>query len=438
MTRLILEEGGKRRAFKVGDGVITIGSGPNAALKLASGGVAELHAELVIQGGAVTLKPKPGVLPPKLGPKALTGDTPLAAGSVVTIGEAKLSIDPPEGGAAPAAAPAVTGGRAAPREKTVEKQEWQRSAREMHSSKGLKPAHMLIILVPLAIVGFFVFKKMAEQDAPNAFQAQTQYFRAVEMLKSGLAEQAQTEIDTISADAPRTPELQAQIEQLKLEIAEARRIGELEKVNKSGTQFLDTQLKNFEAQRMQGKVQSPTVRVFLKRLAEFERRWPQHPELEWVQRQKQIYSKMVDLKAPPTYEDVAFEVETLTWANPRDYKQAFAILQRFVESASADDRVKTQALMDKLTTARKEWYDDRTLQAQHEYKNNQVGKAVSWLLILATYSGDDEMEQTAAKRLLDFPRVDEHLRGYRDTRGDWWPAISANRTIAEWLKTNPL
>ncbi len=428
MTKLILEEGGKRRAFKVGDGVISIGSGPQAALKLTGAGVAELHAELVIQGGRVTIKPKPGVLPPKLAGRSLSTDAVVQPGVAIKIGEATLTVEPPEG--AQPAAPVKT--------KAAEKQDWQRSNRELYKSSGIKPAHMLILLVPLGIVGFFLFKKGAEQAVPASLSAQQQYFHAVDMYKSGMLAAAVADLDKIPKDADLPAELAGKIADLRAEIEQSKQLGDEAVANEAGTKFLDTQLKSFEQTRLQGKIDRPAARVFMKRIAEFERRWPNHPQIEWAQRMKASYSVMVDMSQPPTYADIAFEVETLTWANPRDYRQALGLLKRFADSADADARAKALALVDQKLKERKEWYEDRTQQAKFEYERNQVGKAVNWLLVLSTYTGDDEMERVAAQRLLDIPRLDEHLRGYRNSRPDWWPQIAGNPVIADWLKSHPL
>src|SRR5688572_20598631 len=127
MTRLVVEEGGKRRAFKVGDGVITIGSGAGATLKLASTKVAEIHAEIVVQGGAVTVRPRPGVLPPTLKGRAQSAEFKVPKGSTVVIGDAKLTVDPPDPAAAPVAPP------------PVEREEWQRTNRQLYKERGLKP-----------------------------------------------------------------------------------------------------------------------------------------------------------------------------------------------------------------------------------------------------------------------------------------------------------
>ena len=46
MARLIVEEGGKARRFKLNPGTLTIGSGESATLTLESSELAEVHAEL--------------------------------------------------------------------------------------------------------------------------------------------------------------------------------------------------------------------------------------------------------------------------------------------------------------------------------------------------------------------------------------------------------
>jgi hypothetical protein len=140
MTRLVVEEGGKRRAFKVGDGVITVGSGASATLKLASTKVAEVHAEIVVHGGVVTVRPKPGVTPPTLKGRAQSAEFTVPAGATVVIGDAKLTVDPPDPAQAPAPPP------------PPKREEWERSSRELYKDRGLKPQHILLIAVPILIV----------------------------------------------------------------------------------------------------------------------------------------------------------------------------------------------------------------------------------------------------------------------------------------------
>ena len=77
MARLILEEGGQRRAFRVNEGKLTIGSSESCTLTLASPDVAEIHAELEVHGEEITLRPRPGVTPPRVLGKAVSNPTRL-------------------------------------------------------------------------------------------------------------------------------------------------------------------------------------------------------------------------------------------------------------------------------------------------------------------------------------------------------------------------
>jgi len=103
MARLTLEEGGAARSFRVGDGVLTIGSGEGARLRLTSEGVAEIHAELEIQGERCVLRPKPGVLPPKLAGADVTEQREVPSGASIVLGGAVLRVEADEASAPPAA-----------------------------------------------------------------------------------------------------------------------------------------------------------------------------------------------------------------------------------------------------------------------------------------------------------------------------------------------
>ena len=112
MVRLVLEENGERRAFRLGEGTLSIGSGPDARLRLASAGVAARHAELEARGGQVFLRALPGVVPPTVGGRPVAGEVLIALGDSVAIGGARIWLEE-EARAAAASAPAVPGARGA-------------------------------------------------------------------------------------------------------------------------------------------------------------------------------------------------------------------------------------------------------------------------------------------------------------------------------------
>ena len=43
MSKLIVEEAGQRRQFKIGEGILSVGSGAEARLKLVSPDIADTH-----------------------------------------------------------------------------------------------------------------------------------------------------------------------------------------------------------------------------------------------------------------------------------------------------------------------------------------------------------------------------------------------------------
>ena len=93
MTRLIVDDGGARRAFKLNDGRLTVGCGEGATLRLTAEGVAEAHADLVIAEGRVRLAPRPGVLPPLVAGVPARGEIELKHDAAVKIGGATLTVE---------------------------------------------------------------------------------------------------------------------------------------------------------------------------------------------------------------------------------------------------------------------------------------------------------------------------------------------------------
>lgn len=470
MTRFIVEEGGKRRAFKASEGVITIGSGEKAMLKLASPSVAEVHAELVMKEGVVSLRLKPGVVPPQIGGKPAASEQLLALGTVLRIGEASITVAPDEGAVpsapqAPATQPAKAGvslakqpvapkpsakapipaGKPAAREK----QGWERSAREVHKDKSIKPLHMLLLLVPVAVIAFFLLKRGASQKIDDSLSGPQQVFLAEKAAQETVWDQAEEALAKIGDRSKLSTDLQARASEVDRKIKEGRAAGAVAAANSAGDKYLQSQLKNFEEQRLAGsKVDRSVVRVFLKRVAEFERRWPNHPDMDWVRRKKERYGPMVDLTKPGSYADIEFEVKSMTWDNPRNYREAFLVLNRWLEVAGGDERGKGLALLDKLIKERDEWFEDRLQEAAHQYKKGQLGQSIQWLCVLITFSGDEAMGDRAAEALIKFHGSDAptggtvdlraQLRGYRKELPDYWKVMEANRALAAWMRENPI
>ena len=447
MTKVIVEENGKRRGFKVGKGRLSIGSGESAKLKLASEDVAELHAEIQFaDDGRATLTCRPGVMPAKVRGVQKKGAIPMQHGVPVQLGAAQVKIEYDDealqgGGAkarsgSSAGARPVTrsgargGGRSSSRRGAEDDEERPRRA-----ARKQGPPTMLIVFPLLAIavvVGFFGLKTLLSTERPTGVDSARAYYNnAMRKFGDSQWDEAAWELSRIGEDDPVSPELAGLIQKLERDIAEQRVDSVEREHNAQGDDYLNTQLRKYESAYLKGVADRPKVRVFLKRCAVFVERWPTHSERGWVDRQIARYEGVVDLNQPPDYDDIAWEVKTLTWANPRDYKQAFQVLERFIDTtADPDQRSSAEALVQEKVAERAEWFDDRMQQARFEYDNGNYGKSVRWLVTFMKYTGDDEMATQAARRLVEFGSalgtedvLKPIYRGYRNQEPDTWTAL---------------
>jgi hypothetical protein len=238
-------------------------------------------------------------------------------------------------------------------------------------------------------------------------------------------------VDVAALDAATRAEYQAVL----AEYEAARAESDLAQHNMRGNVFLAQQLKNFEQNRLRGEARRPQARVFIQRCEEFKRRWPQHPELDWVERMEERFRPVAALDQPPTFEDIAFEAETLTWANPRDYRTAIPLVRTFAdEEASVDDRAKALVLLDELEAARQEWFDDRMQQARWEFERGNEGQSVEWLRILIVYTGDPQMSERAATELTRFEGLEGWLAAYRRDKPEAYAELAQNPVIADYIR----
>ena len=91
--RLILEENGETRRFKLNQGTLTVGSGENCTLKVTSEDVADVHLELRVDGEDVVVIPRKGVGPVKVGGIGLKSERKIVPGQKVAFGSAILRIE---------------------------------------------------------------------------------------------------------------------------------------------------------------------------------------------------------------------------------------------------------------------------------------------------------------------------------------------------------
>lgn len=445
MATLILEEGGKTRRFNLKEGKITIGSGERCTLRLESSDVAEVHAELELAKGGATLRLRKGVAPATVKGRKVSGELSMAHGVPVLLGGAKISVEfegkekatlvdrrnvrsRAEAAGARGKSPRPKGAHGRRAEPAGASAPAAGPSRIRARRKGV-PSWVIVI-------GIFLIGGVALKLSFNAIDAGTTdfdvsavYARAQRLADQGDLTGAQEALARAEGEE-LTPEWRAKYDEVQQTIDDRLDSARLATENQAGTEYLSTQLLRFEKDRLKGVPDPPKVRVFLQRLAYFQEHWPRHPEIPWAERMTERYSKIVDITQPKTFEDIAFEVKTLTWAMPRDYKKAFALLDGFVEEASGDDYDQVMALIEEKETERSEHFLDRILQAKHDWKKGEKGSAVEWLAQLVTKIGDPKMEDEAADLLLSLPGIEGPLAGYKEYRPEMFEALVQNEKVA--------
>ena len=194
MVRLILEEGGQRRAFKVNQGKLTIGSSESCTLTIASEDVAENHAELEIAGDVITLRPRKGVLPPMMFGQPVKGERSLTLGSEFTIGDAKFRIEDPDAPAQAAAQPGAgasrssrRGGKTVGTPKNVPQRRTGERTRPVATIERGMPSWLIVVLL-LGGVGITVIaytNYVGSQSQTGSDSPETTLGIAEDYLKSG-------------------------------------------------------------------------------------------------------------------------------------------------------------------------------------------------------------------------------------------------------------
>lgn len=438
MAILIVEEGGRARRFRLKDGRLTIGSGEAATLQLEDPELAEVHANLTVRGEEVLLE----FLDEAGGTYELETGEPFPLGAAVLTVQASAAESAPPAARQAAVRPAAAGteppASTRPRVQRGGSSSGRTRARSGGASRRQRPAKksggpwiMIGVLGALGFGGWKAFDSYAQYAGERGFDLQTSFRRVTASLEEADFNGALREYEKIDAQADIPDDWRAQFDELRLRAEAMKAAASSTQKNSRWTQeYLQPQLQRYEKEYLKGTPQREKVRVFLKRAQVFKENCPDHPEMDWVDRMVERYSRVVSLDDPPTYEDIAFETESLTWAKPRDYKKAFQILGDFIDGASGDDRARALSLFDELSEARQVHFEDRLAQAKYDYDKGRQGEAISWLSLLVVYIGDEDMADNAAGRLVQMPDIDAYLRGYAQSQPEVWERLSAHPKVA--------
>ena len=270
MARLVIEEGGKRRAFKVGDGILTIGTGAEARLKVSSPDVAEIHAEVQITGGKAVLRPRPGVMPPSIAGQPINGETSLAFGQEATVGSVRLWIEDenaPSTAPAPVAKPAAAGSpqrdQAVRREQAIAKAKKDGDRSVVQRTKprverGLPAGVIVMLILGGVVVAVFAGWKAFSSGGDDQGQlAIAGTFGAVQKhITEGSFDLASSKLRSLE-DSDLSTEQQVKLKELQGIVEERLAQMLVDEHHRIGTNYKNSKLEKYESIYLQGKPDKP-------------------------------------------------------------------------------------------------------------------------------------------------------------------------------------
>ncbi|MCP3916847.1 MAG: hypothetical protein GY711_14950 [bacterium] len=448
MARLILTEGDQRRRFRLNPGTLTIGSGETATLTLASDEVAEVHAELEYDGEQLVLRTKKGVMPATSRGRKLGTEHTLEAGVPVKIGDAELVLETDESAAQPAKAPARAGAGTRRRKVVADapagkaRQPVVESRRRTTSGKSMPTWLILLLVAGGAAGGYYVIGGFAESAGKRMVSEISVQHNVESALDERDFNTARAEFqrldEAVSEGMVLSPEWQGIFDGLRKRTAEVAAAADLAEFNVRGTEYLQKQIRNFEKTYLR-KNTRPAARVFVTRLRQFKKDFPQHSELDWCTRMEERYAPIAQLHEPDTFEDVKFQLRMLTGGIPKDFVHSREIVDIFLKTADEAGRDKVLALWDEKEGERQEYFDDRIEQAKYFWERDQRGKAVEVLVKLVALVGDPEMADDAAGRIAAMGEdVVPAMRGYKNDRPEDFALMMENGVMNAFLSEHGL
>ena len=460
MARLILEEGGTTRRFKLSTGKLTFGSSDKATLTLTSDDVAAMHGQIEMGEDGAVLRIAKGVVAPKVGGRTLEGRHVMREGQVVAIGGAKLSVEYDEGegpgggsaggsaggstGAAVAARPSAStrpssGGRSrSGGRRTVERE------RPKAKSSGM-PAWLVALLVLGGIggVGYAIIGNTAKSMGSDVFNFDIHYgkFEKVKDEDPGAAR----------ADLRKMFENELTIEQKALLNKELEllndRLANLDDTARNADAKGYLQMRIFDySEKFPVTENRSYARLFYKRATKFIRDYPTHPDLSRVERLVRRVTPVAVLDEPAIFADLEIEIKGLVGQKPKDFPTAFVEIDKFIAETSDSEEV---ALAEKLRA--------ETLQGEEDLYNEQLdlaaivydkrkypdkfnpGQAVADMIVIITSCENMTFKEDAAKRITGITEVGPtFLRGYKRSQPDKWVKMMEVSVLQEFAKANGL
>lgn len=467
MPKLIVADGGQKKAFNISKGRLTLGSGEGDKLKLS--GAEPGHAALVIDASGGTLDAN---APVTLDGAEQSGEgievpfgSKLKIGGAVMMLTADAGADAAKSGSAtpagarkkPAAGAARSGGsragsgrsssargRSSARRGADDEAGTPRRGRGRQQEKQGLPGWAIPTIVVMLILGvggaWMAFGGGGSVDA--------KFVAAQEGLDDGnftKTERNLAEIDPTKLNAER----RRRYNELSEEVELRREVQRLTPRRNAGYKWIGSNLESFAATFIDSKPQIPAsrARMFLERVETFKARWPEHTgpvwtedqtgqqKLDFIKDRVSKYEAVVRTSDPLTYEDVAWAQEYYV---PSDnYKKLIPRIEAFLASGPDDfDRNSAEALLAESRAAEKQFVAEELQAAATAYASYEAGEetfpvtAASKLSRIIRRVDDGASRGDAVSRFLGLPGIDEILKAYDKSQNETWLEIQGETLIA--------
>lgn len=485
MPKLIVADGGQKKAFKLSKGRLTLGSGEGDKLKLS--GSEPGHAVLVIDADGGTLDANAEVTIDGAGQ---TGSgLRLEFGSKLKIGGAVLMLTADEGAAAPAAPksaapkagakqrPAAGAGRSSARggssrsggraggskasgAKAGAGAGRGRSSARSGGRRGGKSEEKqglpgwavptIVVLLLIGVGGAW----MAFGGGGNVGN----YLAAAEVgLNEGDYAKVRNSLDSIDEDRLGGTQ-RAKYNDLMERFEEMERVRELTPRRNAGFKWIGEKLESFADRYIDKKDSVPPgpARVFLERVEEFKTLWPEHNDpvwtenpdgkkkLEFIADRVRKYEAVTRLSDPITYEELAWAHEYYM-AN-QNFRVLMPKIRGFLEGSPDEmDASLAQGLLDSAKEGEKAFVDDFLGKAKTEFEKFADGgetfpmRAASKLHAIVLRADDPQLRASAVDKFINLPGIEEILQAYDKNATETFVQLQQEPLIAakwEFVKKN--
>lgn len=460
MARLILEEGGETRRFKLSQGKLTFGSGDKATLTLSAEDVAALHGQIEMGEDGAVLRVAKGVMPPKVAGKPVQGAHVMREGEAVSIGSSKLTVEYDEGegpvapkkvapavrpaggrsGSRPSAARGGSGGRSRSGSGSEERAGRQRPRPKSSGMPGWLTA--LLVLAVIGGLGYAVLGSTASSMGDVFdFDVRFSQYERIKDEDPGAAREALAKIQREEL----TPAQKEMVEKEFLLLGD--RLATLDDAarNAEASNYLKMRLFDYAESRPVNEDRS-YARLFVKRARRFIEDYPTHPDLPRLERLMRRAEIAAVEDEPAIFRDLEVEVTGLVGAKPMDFPAAFEEIDKFIAGTNDTEAIaQAEQLRAETRQAELELYEAQLDLAAIVYDKAKYpdkfspSQAIADMIVIITSVENQEFKEDAARRITGINEIDaSFLRGYKRQRPDTWEEMMKLPTLLEFAKANGL